>query len=108
MPASLEHYRVLDLAGEPGLHATKLLADLGADVVRIDPPTAAGDPRSSLSRDAAANGLVYFNTGKRSITLDLERPEGWTIFRRLTAGVDVVCETSPPGSLAERGRRGLR
>ena len=103
MSMALEHCRVLDLAGEPGLYATKLLADLGADVVRIDAPAAARDPRSSLSRDASGNGLVYFNTGKRSITLDLESPEGCTIFRRLTAGVDVVCETSPPGSLAERG-----
>ena len=61
MPTALEHCRVLDLAGEAGLYATKLLGDLGADVVRIDAPDAAHDPRSSLSRDASANGLLYFN-----------------------------------------------
>lgn len=101
--AALSGLRVLDLAGEPGLYATKLLADLGADVVRIDPPSARSDPRSLLSRDPRARGLAYFNSGKRSVTLDLASERGRDLFRRLAAGADVVCETEAPGALRDLG-----
>ncbi len=80
-PAALDDIRVLDLAGEIGQYCTKLLADLGADVIKVEPP--AGDPVRQLPpfyRDepGAQTSLYWLNlnTNKRSITLDLENARG--------------------------------
>ena len=75
-PSALEGVRVLDLTGEMGAYCTKLLADLGADVIKIEPP--GGDPARNMAPfvgdepgpDRSLN-FLYQNTSKRSITLDL-------------------------------------
>ncbi len=100
--------RVLELADEKGQFCGKLLGDLGADVVKIEPP---GDepcrhvgpflddrphPERSLS-------FWYYNTSKRGITLNLTTADGRALFRRLAAGADVILETFRPGYLASLG-----
>jgi crotonobetainyl-CoA:carnitine CoA-transferase CaiB-like acyl-CoA transferase len=100
----LAGYRVLDLTQELGVYCGKLLADLGADVIRIEPP--GGDPtrrRGPFFKDIPQQEhslyFLYYNTGKRSVTLDLEQPEGQALFKRLVARADVVVESFPPGYL---------
>jgi crotonobetainyl-CoA:carnitine CoA-transferase CaiB-like acyl-CoA transferase len=103
--SALDDVRILDLAGETGAYCTKLLADLGADVIRIEPP--AGDPLRMIGpfwRDEAApDKSLYFwhlNTSKRSITLDIASNDGRAVLERLVATADIVVETFAPGYLA--------
>ena len=103
-PSALDDVRVLDLAGEMGQYCTKLLADLGADVIKVEPP--GGDPVRNLPpfyHDEADPQKSLFwlnlNTSKRSVTLDLENPEGRRIFEKLAATADVVVESFEPGYL---------
>ncbi len=106
--SALDDIRVLDLAGEIGVYATKLLADLGADVIRIEPPD--GDPMRAIGPfwhdEAAPDRSLYFlnaNTSKRSITLDITQPEGRALFEKLVETADVVVETYEPGYLDSIG-----
>ncbi len=100
--------RVLELADEKGLYCGKLMADMGADVVKIERP--GGDASRDLPpfwRDVPNRErslpFLYLNTGKRGITLDLARPEGQALFARLARTADVVIETGPPGRLESLG-----
>ncbi|HEX3244668.1 MAG TPA: CoA transferase [Chloroflexota bacterium] len=104
---ALGDVRVLDLTNESGLYCTKLLADLGADVIKIEPP--GGDPTRSIGpflndEPSPERSLFFFhfNTNKRSITLDIETRDGQEIFRRLAATADVIVETFSPGYLDDR------
>lgn len=104
----LTGYRVLDLAGPIGFHCLKLLADMGADVVKIEPP--GGDParltppfKDDLPHREASLYFLHYNTNKRGITLDLETRDGQEVFRRLIEGADVVVETMPPGRMDQLG-----
>lgn len=97
--------RVLELADEKGQFCGKLLGDLGADVIKIEPPGGEAcrhvgpflddvpDPERSLS-------FWYYNTSKRGITLGLTTEDGRHLFRRLAATADVILETFRPGFLA--------
>ena len=89
----LNGYRVLDLTGSLGFLCGKILGDLGADVVKVEPP--GGDParRSPLAWMAA-------NANKRGITLDLTSQTGQNLFLRLARKCDFVLESFPPGTLA--------
>ena len=107
-PGALDDIRVLDLAGEIGQYCTKLLADLGADVIKIEPPS--GDPVRHLppfygDEEGADRSLYWLNlnTNKRSIVLDLEMPEDRSVLERLVAIADVVVETFEPGHLDRVG-----
>src|SRR5215470_8770712 len=105
LPGPLAGLRILELADEKGQFCGKLLGDLGADVVKIEPPGGEPcrrvgpflddipDPQRSLS-------FWYYNTSKRGITLDLQTADGGRLFRRMTAAADVVLETFRPGILA--------
>ena len=93
-------YRVLDLSGPEAVFCGKLLADYGADVVRVEPP--GGDPSRARvpfagDREGPDRSLyfLFYNTNKRSITLDLESERGRELFRRLVAQADVVLESFP-------------
>jgi crotonobetainyl-CoA:carnitine CoA-transferase CaiB-like acyl-CoA transferase len=97
--------RVLDTADELGELCGRILADLGADVIRVEPPAGAHsrhlppfhpDGRSSLS-------FALRNAGKRGIRLDLSSAEGAEVFHQLLERTDIWVESDPPGSLAERG-----
>lgn len=108
MQGVLDGIRVLDLAGEPGFLAGKLLGHLGADVVKIEPPN--GDPAryqgpywGHVEDPERSLRWIAFNDSKRGITLDLGRPAGRELFLRLCERADVVLETTLPGRLAELG-----
>lgn len=95
MAGALDGVRVIDFGQYvAGPMAGMLLADQGADVVRVDPP---GGPRW----DTAANAV--WNRGKRSIVLDLKQAEDLAIARRLVEGADVVIENFRPGVMERLG-----
>jgi benzylsuccinate CoA-transferase BbsE subunit len=99
---------VIEIADESGVYCGKLLADMGADVIKIErpggdatraiPPFVDGAPAAD-----ASFFFAYMNTSKRGVTLDLSRREGQELFRKLAATADLVIETLPPGRLDELG-----
>ena len=100
----LEGIRVLDLTRVlAGPHATRLLSDLGADVVKVEPPT----PDLTRGIGRRINGISgYFaqqNAGKRNICVDLHKPEGPELVRRLAEQADVLVENFRPGVMARLG-----
>jgi crotonobetainyl-CoA:carnitine CoA-transferase CaiB-like acyl-CoA transferase len=107
MQRPLEGVRVLDLTiWQQGTYATAMLADLGADVVKIE-ERVTGDPGRFAWMNPELGLSSYFeahNRGKRSIALDLKRPEGRAIFLRLAATADVVVNNL---RIAAVGRLGL-
>ena len=107
-PLALSDIRVLDLSGEPGWYCGKLLAELGADVIKVEPP--GGDPGRRIGPfyqdEVDPERSLYFfahNTSKRSVTLNIAAADGRALFRRLVATADVVIETFPPGFLDSIG-----
>ena len=90
----LSGHRVLDLADEKGTFCSRLLADMGAEVIRVEKP--GGDSaRSPFSWETSL--------GKLDITLNIEAKPGQGIFKRLVKTADVVVESHPPGYLAALG-----
>src|SRR6266481_1462888 len=98
---NLNGYRVLDLTTEPGFLAGKLLADLGADVIKIEPP--GGDP--ARRRGPFVGGVadpeqsvlwLALNTNKRGVTLDLDQARGRDVFLSLCRQADAVIESAVP------------
>jgi crotonobetainyl-CoA:carnitine CoA-transferase CaiB-like acyl-CoA transferase len=77
-----------------------ILADLGADVVRLEPVS--GDPTRRL-RGFGTGYFAFFNRNKRSVCIDLKAPEGRELGHRLVAGVDIVIENFAPGAMARLG-----
>jgi alpha-methylacyl-CoA racemase len=97
--------RILDLTRLlPGPFATLVLADLGADVVKVEDPRGGDGLRGLLPVAGAESGAFHaLNRNKRSIALALGRPEGVAAFLRLAAGADVVVEAFRPGVLERLG-----
>ncbi len=100
--------RVLELADEKGQFCGKLLGDLGADVVKIEPPGGeacrhVGPFLDDIPHPERSLTFWYYNTSKRGITLDLATADGRSLFRRLAAEADVILETFRPGFLALLG-----
>ena len=96
MSGPCDDMRVIDVSsGRAGGLASMVLADFGADVLKVEPP--GGDPRRS---DAAA---PMWLRGKRSVVLDLERPEDRGRFQALAADADVVVASFAPGEAAGLG-----
>jgi len=100
----LEGIRVLDLADEKASFCSKLLADMGAYVIKVEKPD--GDPSrklgpfyKNLSHPERSLSFFYNNTNKYGITLDLENSEGREIFTKLVKVTDIMVETFPPGYL---------
>lgn len=88
----LAPYRVLDLTDESGFLCGKILADLGADVIKLEPP--GGDPARRF--DDRSLYWTSHNAGKRSITLNLDRPGARDMLRKLAARADFLINTFPP------------
>ena len=104
MKTMLSPYRVLDLSDERGTVCGQILAQLGADVIKIEEPS--GTPERSIGPFVGdirhpERSLFWFafNRGKKSITLHLESQEGKEIFKRLIRNADIVVESFPPGYL---------
>ena len=101
--------RVLDLAGESGLFCGRMFAELGAEVIKIEPPRGdsfrargpwlAGEennPEASLYH-------LHYNVNKKSVTVDLLQPKGQTLFREMINTADIVLETMAPGEMDSLG-----
>ena len=104
----LTPYRVLDLTGENGLMCGKMLSDLGAEVVIVEPP--GGHPARAIGpfyKDEVhpEKSLFWFafNTSKKGITLDLAHPEGQKVCKELVRQSDIVIESFAPGYLDTLG-----
>jgi formyl-CoA transferase len=95
----LEGIRVLELATViTGPYAGMLLADLGAEVIKVEPPT--GDGFRGWDGSAATSvrpAFAAYNRGKRSVALDLKQEDGRRLFTALVAGADAVVENFRPG-----------
>lgn len=104
--SALEGYRVIDMTHvQAGPVCTQMLAWLGADVIKIEPP-GRGDVTRSQLRDLPDVDSLYFtmlNSNKRSITLDIKSPEGKEVFRELVENSDVLVENFAPGALDRQG-----
>jgi crotonobetainyl-CoA:carnitine CoA-transferase CaiB-like acyl-CoA transferase len=106
--AFLEGFRALDLTGQSGQLCGRLLADLGMEVIKIEPP--GGDPVRNLPPfiDSAEGGrlsttFAHLNAGKASKMLDLESEAGRAELRNLVESADVVLESFQPGALESKG-----
>ncbi|PQA50195.1 CaiB/BaiF CoA transferase family protein [Amnimonas aquatica] len=106
MPGPLAGLKVLDFSTLlPGPFATMMLADLGADVLRVESPSRPDMvrmmPPISSDGNSAAHG--YLNRSKRSIAVDLKTPEGLEVVRRLVREYDIVIEQFRPGVMDRLG-----
>src|SRR5579864_4276497 len=106
MTQPLSGIRVLDLSRLlPGAYATQMLADFGADVIKIEEP-GSGDYGRFMPPHGAGGMSLYFlaiNRNKRSMTLNLKSSEGREIFLRMISSADVLLEILRPGVLERLG-----
>ncbi|MHB8575442.1 MAG: CaiB/BaiF CoA transferase family protein [Dehalococcoidia bacterium] len=100
--------RVVELCDERGAFAGKLLADMGAEVIKVEPP--GGDPTRAhgpfvddVPDPERSLWFWYYNTSKRGVTLNLDDKRGRDLFRRLVQQADLFVESEPPGHLAALG-----
>jgi crotonobetainyl-CoA:carnitine CoA-transferase CaiB-like acyl-CoA transferase len=104
-PPALHGIRVLEMGTLiAGPFATRVLADFGAEVIKIEPP-GAGDPHREWGA-TTAQGTLWFPIqarNKRSVTIDLRTPDGQDLVRRLARTADVLVENFRPGSLEKWG-----
>src|ERR1700704_6887229 len=110
MEGILSEVKVLELTHAPsGAFCAKLLADQGADTIKVEPagsgdqerhepPFMGGEPHPDRS-----TAFLALNTNKRGITLDLEQAAGRSLFLRLASAADVVIESFQPGHLRRLG-----
>ena len=107
-PQALDGVRVLELAGAEGEYCGKLLADFGAEVIKVEPPGGSpsrSEPPFKDDRPGPDQSLpfLYFNANKKSVTADLDSEAGRERVRRLARTADVLLESAAPGTLAAMG-----
>jgi crotonobetainyl-CoA:carnitine CoA-transferase CaiB-like acyl-CoA transferase len=106
MSGPLTGIRVLDFTiAQQGPYATALLSDLGAEVIKVEPP-GQGEVGRTLARDPDTRYSYYFlaiNRGKKGITIDLKSPQGRELALRLARRCDVVVENFRPGVMERLG-----
>jgi crotonobetainyl-CoA:carnitine CoA-transferase CaiB-like acyl-CoA transferase len=109
MDGILSALKVIELAhAASGAFCAKLLADQGADTIKVEPPAGDAARREPPFIDGEphpdrSTTFLALNTNKRGITLDLEQPEGRSLFLELAADADIVVESFQPGHLARLG-----
>ncbi|MDP6493999.1 MAG: CoA transferase, partial [Dehalococcoidia bacterium] len=105
---ALDGLRVLELSDEKGQWAGKLMADMGADVIKIEPPggeaaRTIGPFYQDVPNRERSLYFWHYNTSKRGVTLDLETEDGRRLFKQMVEKTDVVLETFKPGYMASLG-----
>ena len=105
---ALDGVRVVELAAAEGEYCGKLLADFGAEVIKVEPPGGSpsrGEPPFKDDRPGPDRSLpfLYFNANKKSVTADFESEAGRERVRRLARTADVLLESAAPGTLAAMG-----
>ncbi len=105
MPGPLSSLKVLDFSGLlPGPFGTMMLADMGADVLRVEAPQRPDMVRVMPPMDAGVSAChAFLNRSKRGIAVDLKKPEGVEVIKRLVAEYDVVVEQFRPGVMDRLG-----
>ena len=108
LPGPLTGLRVLELTGETAQFCGKLMADLGADVIKIEPPGGQENRNIGPFLDDEPHPerslhFWHYNTSKRGVTIDITKPEGQELFRKLAANAGLVLESLPVGRLAKLG-----
>ncbi|HEY7973098.1 MAG TPA: CaiB/BaiF CoA-transferase family protein [Xanthobacteraceae bacterium] len=113
MPGPLSHIKVLDLSRVmAGPWAGQLLADLGADVIKVERPVVGDDtrtwgppflPTTDGTQSRESGYYLSVNRGKRSLTINIDKPQGQEIVRVLAARSDILLENFKVGTLARYG-----
>ncbi|MCA9829430.1 MAG: CoA transferase [Dehalococcoidia bacterium] len=104
LPSAFTGIRVLDFTqAQQGPFATLLLADMGADVIKVEPPGGEMGRANGLGPDGFSSYFEGHNRGKRSLTLDFKKPGALEVARRLVPTVDVVVENFRPGVMERLG-----
>ena len=105
---ALSGLRILDLTDLKGAMSAKLFGDMGADVIKVEPPE--GDAARRIgpfldNKPHPERSLLFwfYNTSKRGITLDLNQHAGQELLKQLAAKADVLVESAAPGTLARLG-----
>jgi crotonobetainyl-CoA:carnitine CoA-transferase CaiB-like acyl-CoA transferase len=105
---ALDDVRVLEIGSEPGAWCGKLLADMGATVIKVEPPE--GDPTRAYEpfyqdQPGVDRSLYfwYYNTSKASVTVDLATDAGRSLFEGLAAGANVIIDSMPTGHMDRLG-----
>ncbi len=94
---ALSHLRVLDLSRvRAGPTCVRILADFGADVIRVEPPPGVDPNEGMFAADRDSGDFQNLNRNKRSLTLNLKKPGALRVFERLVATADVVVENWRP------------
>ena len=101
---ALKRFRVLDLSRvRAGPTCVRMLADFGADVIRIEPPPGVDPNEAMFAADRWSGDFQNLNRNKRSLTLNLKKPQGLQILRQLVADADVVVENWRPDAKTRLG-----
>lgn len=105
-PGALEGVKIIEHCNMvSGPYSSKLLADMGAEVLKIEPPLTGDESRrrgpfpEDISHQEKSGLFLYLNSNKKGLTLDPEKPEGKEIFKKLIEGADVLIEDRPPGEM---------
>ncbi len=105
MQKVLEGIRVVDFTNNvAGPCATAMLADMGAEVIKIERPVAGDDSRGNVPRlEGKSLNFNWYNRGKKSVELSMKDPEAQEIIKKMIAAADVVVESFKPGQMKKFG-----
>src|SRR5688572_18102432 len=109
MAGALEGLRIIEFCDETGSYCGRLLADLGAEVIKVEPPGGGRQrhtpPYLKVAPESVDTSLAFWvhNTSKKSVVLDLETAEGQAAAHDLALSADAVIEDNPVGWMTERG-----
>lgn len=108
MDGLLENIKVLEIADSKGAYCGKILADLGAEVLKVEKPGGdeerkIGPFKKDIPHPDGSLYFAYYNTNKKSITLNIETIDGQEVFKKLARACDVIIETFLPGKMKKLG-----